>query len=360
LPHKDKGKAGRLGPSAILSAAAAALALLVRIPFYIVYSLAKLLAEPGSEGLRVGLALALALHVLLILLGGRLAPHKDDKGRIEMEIVEPEDMLDKYEPAQKPPDGQVVRARPSPDERPPREKPRFLAEKESRTDKETTVRVRTPAGGQPASEAQATAKAAREAGARSNAPAEQAGVGPLPPEIERARQEAKQGERRTPLSLEDVDLHPSARALTGAIAGSGLDRVEDVLEGEATVLNAASWQYSAFFNRVKRQVEQRWHPDEEYRRRDPYGNVYGYKDRVTILLVVLTPDGAVSNIYVMDPSGAPFLDEVAYRAVEEAAPFPHVPEGLIDKESNLVMFTFQFMVEVGGSPVFRMRRYEEP
>ncbi|MDD5307306.1 MAG: cell envelope integrity protein TolA [Deltaproteobacteria bacterium] len=349
-----KGSGRRLGPVSILSAVATVIAFAVRIPFYLVYRLAKLLAEPGSDGLRVGLALALALHVLLLLLGGRLVPSKDDKGRIEMEILKPDEMLEKYEPREKPPDGEVVRAKPSPDTRPPPIKPRFLAEKDSRTDKETTVRVRTPAGGQAASAAEPKAAQDR------NTPAEQAGVGPLPPEIERARQEGRQAERRTPLSLEDVDLKPSAQALADAIAGSGLDRVEDLLDGEATVLNAASWQYSAFLNRVKRQVEQRWHPDEEFRSRDPYGNVYGLKDRVTVLLVVLTGDGAVSNLYVMEPSGAPFLDEVAYRAVESAAPFPHVPEGMKDKKTGLVMFTFQFTVEVGGSPVFRVRRYDGP
>jgi len=79
---------------------------------------------------------------------------------------------------------------------------------------------------------------------------------------------------------------------------------------------------------------------------------------VTVLLVVLHPDGSLKHLYVMDPSGASFLDDEAYEAVQQAAPFPNVPPGLRDRKDGLVKFTFHFIVEVGSQPVFRMRRYK--
>jgi TonB family protein len=146
--------------------------------------------------------------------------------------------------------------------------------------------------------------------------------------------------------------------MSSALAGTGLDSLDGVIEADNTALNTAGWEYASFFNRVKRKVEQFWHPDIEFRQRDPYGNVYGFKDRVTVLLVVLRGDGSLKKLYVMQPSGAPFLDEEAFQAVQRAAPFPNVPDGLKDKRDGLVKFTFHFIVEVGSAPVFRMRRYK--
>jgi len=48
-------------------------------------------------------------------------------------------------------------------------------------------------------------------------------------------------------------------------------------------------------------------------------NADNFKDRVTVLLVVLRSDGSLKKAYVMNPSGAPFLDDEAREAVENAA-----------------------------------------
>jgi TonB family protein len=187
--------------------------------------------------------------------------------------------------------------------------------------------------------------------------AEQHGVAPMPSDLAAEEQGETASLKRAPPSLEDINLQPSMQAMASALAGTGLDHLDGVLDGDATALNTMGWKYASFFNRVKRAVERYWHPDREYRRRDPYGNIYGFKDRSTSLLVVLRGDGSLKNIYVMDPCGAPFLDDEAKEAVELAAPFPNVPDGLKDKRDGLVKFTFQFLVEVGESPVFRIRRY---
>src|SRR2546426_9258391 len=43
----------------------------------------------------------------------------------------------------------------------------------------------------------------------------------------------------------------------------------------------------------------RSHPDTVYVRHDPSGNIYGVKDRVTVLRVNLKPDGRIATVDVL-------------------------------------------------------------
>src|SRR5690606_17407421 len=110
--------------------------------------------------------------------------------------------------------------------------------------------------------------------------------------------------------------------------------------GELTALNAKQWKYASFFNRLKRDVVQHWRPDTVYARRDPTGNVYGNKDRVTYLQISLTPSGAVSKVVVAQSSGIDELDQEAERALRAAQPFPNPPQALVDSRSQLITFVF--------------------
>jgi len=270
----------------------------------------------------------------------------------------PEQELEEYDPDEEIPDGEVVRAPAPLDKRPPKTKPRFVAAFDSRAEKETRSAIRTPGPENVAPVPQLGGKGADHENTPGGMRFEEHGVGPLSSELEKDKGGTFSTALRAPWSPEDVNLNPSREAMAGAIAGTGLDHLEDVVDGDATVINTAGWEFASFFNRVKSKVERYWKPGAEYRRRDPYGNIYGLKDRVTVLLVVLLPDGGLKKLYVMDPSGAPFLDDEAYEAVEQAAPFPNVPPGLRDKRDGLVKFTFHFVVEVGEAPIVRMRRYE--
>jgi TonB family protein len=317
--------------------------------------------------------LAILFHVCLVIPLGRMlfryaAPSEGSGGPVFVSLLDapplpeatttPEQELEEYEPEQEIPEGEVVRAPLPADRRPPETEPRFLAPFDSRTEQETRSALRTPG---PEIGAPAPRLGGRGADAETKPGgmrAEEAGVAPLPSELERDRGGTFSTALRAPWSPENLSLEPSREAMAGAIAGTGLDHLEDVVDGDATVINTAAWEHASFFNRVKSKVERFWKPGAEYRRRDPYGNVYGLKDRVTVLLVVLEPDGALRRLYVMDPSGAPFLDDEAYEAVEQAAPFPNVPTGLRSKSDGLVKFTFHFVVEVGEAPIVRMRRYE--
>jgi TonB family protein len=323
----------------------------------------------------VFLLLALLIHLFLLSWAGvlnhlmSLLPGSPPYAPLEVDLwpraeaVEeektPEEELADYEPEEEVPEGQVVETPPTANRLEPLEKPRFLSEQDSRADQESQSIVRTPGeaaeSAAPAIPGQGVDQETMPGGMREP---QLEGAGPAPEEIARAERGDLSARMQAPPSPEDVSLSPSLDAMAKAVAGTGLDHLEDVIEGDSTALNTSGWDHASFFNRVKQKVEQFWHPDHEYKKRDPYGNIYGFKDRVTVLLVVLHPDGSLKHLYVMDPSGASFLDDEAYEAVQQAAPFPNVPPGLRDRKDGLVKFTFHFIVEVGSQPVFRMRRYK--
>ena len=318
-------------------------------------------------------ALAILFHVGLVVPLGRLlfehmAPPPSGGDAVVVDLWSspplpeaaktPEQELEEYEPEAPIPDGEVVRIPEQVDKRPPKIKPRFVASVDSRAEKETRSRFRTPGQESVAPSPQLGGRGADAQTTPGGMRFEEAGVSPSPSQLERDERGTFSTALRAPWSPEDLNLNPSREALAGAIAGTGLDHLEDVVDGDATTVNTAGWEFASFFNRVKSKVERFWKPGSEYKRRDPYGNIYGFKDRVTVLLVVLFPDGRLKKLYVMDGCGAPFLDDEAYEAVEQAAPFPNVPHGLRDQRDGLVKFTFHFVVEVGEAPIVRMRRYE--
>lgn len=150
---------------------------------------------------------------------------------------------------------------------------------------------------------------------------------------------------------------PPISALTptdDAVARSTGTPVNDYLpeldEGNETLVNSRHWKYASFFNRVKRAVAERWHPDVDYRRRDPDGSVYGLRDRYTVLTVTLNPDGSLASIAISSPCGVDFLDDDAVNAFRLAAPFPNPPTELVDPKRGTIQFKFGFMFEISGAP----------
>ncbi len=155
------------------------------------------------------------------------------------------------------------------------------------------------------------------------------------------------------------NLQPSEDMLARAIArGTGSpDYLQDVDDGEATALNAKKFTAAPFFNRVKRAVADQWHPDLVYVRHDPSGNVYGSKDRVTVLRVNLEPDGRLKNVTVLQPSGVEFLDDEAIEAFRRAQPFPNPPPRLVSSD-GVIHFSFGFIFELSGHTSFKVLKYQ--
>ncbi len=163
------------------------------------------------------------------------------------------------------------------------------------------------------------------------------------------------GGSRRPLAM--GDLLPSAQQARQA-GGAMNDYLKDAEEGEETALNARRWKFASFFNRLQRSVSQNWHPDVEYKRRDPSGNVYGYRDRLTIVRVKLKPDGSLANLALEHPCGVDFLDDEALEALKRAQPFPNPPRQLVDDSTGLISFRFGFMFELSTGSSFRVFRYQ--
>jgi TonB family protein len=91
-------------------------------------------------------------------------------------------------------------------------------------------------------------------------------------------------------------------------------------------------------------------------RHDPSGNIYGVKDRVTVLRVHLKPDGRVASVEVLNPSGVDFLDDEAVGAFKRAQPFPNPPQQLVEADGQ-IHFKFAFIFELSGKTSFKVFRY---
>lgn len=152
-----------------------------------------------------------------------------------------------------------------------------------------------------------------------------------------------------------ANLAPSMAVLDKISGAAPNDHLADVEEGEGTFLNTKEWKYSSFFNRVKQGVGMHWDPGSAIRQRDPTLNIYGGRDRYTMLSVTLNDHGRIKNISVEKSCGLDFLDLEAVAAFERAQPFPNPPPGLVSADST-VRFSFGFFLEMGGGPRMRLFR----
>ncbi len=143
------------------------------------------------------------------------------------------------------------------------------------------------------------------------------------------------------------NLKPSEDVLERVAGGGSVDHYDDVDEGDITAVNSRQWVGASFMNRTKRQVAQEWRPAAVWGRFDPTGAVYGFKTRVTVLRVTLTPDGNMLKSLVVKGSGVDFLDDEAIRAFKAAAPFPN-PPGVLRGDDGNITFNFGFYFEIDG------------
>ncbi len=156
-----------------------------------------------------------------------------------------------------------------------------------------------------------------------------------------------------PLLAPQPSLEPSdTPAEVGGAAPN--DALEDVDKGDGTYLNTREFKFAAFMNRVKQAVSAKWDPNGRLKDKEPRRQLYA--PRTTVLGVALLPDGRIADIFVMKPCGIDALDSEAVAAFERAAPFPNVPEGLIDR--GYVRFQFGFTLTPGSDfmPVMSPQR----
>lgn len=152
-----------------------------------------------------------------------------------------------------------------------------------------------------------------------------------------------------------INLVPNGAMLDKISGAAPNDHLGELEEGEGTFLNAREWKFASFFNRIKQGVSQNWSPDAKLRQRDPTGEIYGGRDRHTVVTVTLNQNGFVKEIWVEKSSGLDFLDLEAIASFERAQPFPNPPPGLL-KDDSTVQFQFGFFVDMGAGRLRLFRR----
>ncbi len=132
----------------------------------------------------------------------------------------------------------------------------------------------------------------------------------------------------------------------------------DVARGPDNRITSQRWMGASFFLRVREAVAQAWDPETAYRRHDPDGSVFGYKNWFTVLSITLDAEGRLLEpIIIAQPSGLRFLDMEAIRAIRAAAPFLNPPAEIVDPQTGRIRFRFGFLVEVHSGFSFRMFRF---
>ncbi len=156
-------------------------------------------------------------------------------------------------------------------------------------------------------------------------------------------------------SVGSLNLMPSNAVVDQIVGAAANDHLEEE-EGNGTFLNTKEWKFASFFNRVKQSVGQHWDPNAQLKLRDPTTQIYGGRDRYTVLTVVLNSSGQLKEAMVSKTSGLDFLDLEAVKAFERAQPFPNPPPGLLATDQT-VRFQFGFMLEMSGRPGIKLFRF---
>ena len=156
----------------------------------------------------------------------------------------------------------------------------------------------------------------------------------------------------SPRSLRGLPgAHSKARGQPGS-----RDKIEGVDQGDASILNTQRWKYASFFNRMMDGIDEHWDPVARLRARDPDGRINGTKTRTTRVMIILNPDGSLHKIKTSKSSNVDYLDQEAIQAIRQAAPFPNPPPGMLDPDDGKLHVPFGFIVEMGKTRIFRIKR----
>ena len=138
----------------------------------------------------------------------------------------------------------------------------------------------------------------------------------------------------------------------GPLSGGAMpDDLRGIEEGEGTFLNARSFKFAGFLNRVKETVGRVWTQKviDASGKRDPTGQLYSYKDRRTVVEFTLDRQGEITDVHIAASSGVQYLDEVAVDAFRLVQRFPNPPPGLIQENGTVSLpFAFTLLAATGG------------
>lgn len=164
----------------------------------------------------------------------------------------------------------------------------------------------------------------------------------------------KSGVKRDWKTLSMKDLSVSGR---GGIAAATDDQLNDVKEGDQTVLSTREFQYYSYYHRIKETLRQYWKPTIERRIAAVWGRGDKLKDgeMITQLMVMLDEQGAIAKIATVTSSGVIDVDDAAVEAFHQASPFPNPPRGIVDPD-GLVRIRWDFILKAQAAPAIQFKR----
>lgn len=117
--------------------------------------------------------------------------------------------------------------------------------------------------------------------------------------------------------------------------------LERLSRGEDLKVNAFRYDTSGYLNRMKRKIQVTWNPKSTY-------SIEMTKfDRVTVTLgIVLSQEGELLDLWVIQPSFFEAYDREALRTIRESIPFPNPPDYLIQDDGKIYM-PWSFLLYTG-------------
>lgn len=108
--------------------------------------------------------------------------------------------------------------------------------------------------------------------------------------------------------------------------------LEKLKKGSELKVNAQFFDYGSFINRMREKLAQRWNPQKTVR-----PEMYSQRVVQMEVAVVLSSEGEIIELYVLNGSRFSAYDEEVLRSLREAAPYPNPPKSLIQADGQVYM-----------------------
>lgn len=136
-----------------------------------------------------------------------------------------------------------------------------------------------------------------------------------------------------------VASHADAR-----LAGAPQNDLLDERASDQVALNTKKYLYAGYIQRIRRVVNFYWNQNLDNL---PSSVRFSKNQYHTVVNVVLDGEGGLELVEVTTESGSEPLDEAVVSAFKLGSPFPHPPEGLVEKDGRVYLPDFGFDVKLG-------------
>lgn len=153
-------------------------------------------------------------------------------------------------------------------------------------------------------------------------------------------------------ALTVMDLRPNTMAEMSQAAMASVsqtrDMLKDVAAGAETHLNTREFIYYSYFNRIKRQLHQRWEPLIHSKvktivKKGQERELASSEMKLTNVVFTLDDHGVIKRIQIATTSGLEDLDDAAVEALQAVGQFPNPPKDLVIE--GFVKIQWSFILE---------------